>query len=108
MTVDTPYPDHPPHPLVDPVDARRWLDREKDDARAQLAGVERGDRWSDSTTLAVQATEARQRLTEIDRAAERLENGAFGTCEGCERPIPPERLEIKPSARRCVGCLSAD
>jgi len=25
-------------------------------------------------------------------------------CELCRQPIPPERVEVFPSARRCVGC----
>lgn len=25
-------------------------------------------------------------------------------CEVCQQPIPPERLEIFPAAKRCVGC----
>jgi hypothetical protein len=28
-------------------------------------------------------------------------------CEICREPIPPERLEFKPDARRCVGCQDA-
>ncbi len=27
-------------------------------------------------------------------------------CEGCRKPIPPERLEALPGARRCVACQS--
>ena len=25
-------------------------------------------------------------------------------CEACRKPIPPERLEVFPDARRCVAC----
>ncbi|QEG34580.1 TraR/DksA C4-type zinc finger protein [Bythopirellula goksoeyrii] len=29
-------------------------------------------------------------------------------CEICRKPVPPERLEIFPSARRCVTCQDAE
>ncbi|GAB3830152.1 TraR/DksA family transcriptional regulator [Dactylosporangium cerinum] len=47
---------------------------------------------------------ARRRLAELDAALERVEAGTFGRCERCGRPIPAERLEIRPSARTCVTC----
>ncbi|MEU1076172.1 MULTISPECIES: TraR/DksA C4-type zinc finger protein [unclassified Streptomyces] len=47
---------------------------------------------------------AREHLEELDRALERLEHGQYGRCEVCGETIPPERLEIRPAATRCVGC----
>ncbi len=41
---------------------------------------------------------------QITEALERLEAGAYGTCEDCGRPIPHERLQIWPEATRCVSC----
>ncbi|MEV7427991.1 MULTISPECIES: TraR/DksA C4-type zinc finger protein [unclassified Nocardioides] len=48
--------------------------------------------------------QASGRLAEIEAALARLGEGAYGVCEGCGRPIPPERLEVRPDARRCVAC----
>jgi len=45
---------------------------------------------------------ARADLTEVDAAFERLDAGTYGICEVCGRPIPGERLEARPAARRCV------
>jgi DnaK suppressor protein len=50
------------------------------------------------------AQRARDALTEIEHALERLEAGTFGRCESCGAPIPFERLEAIPSARVCVAC----
>lgn len=47
---------------------------------------------------------AREHLEELNRALERLERGQYGRCEVCGGTIPPERLEIRPAATRCVGC----
>lgn len=45
-------------------------------------------------------------LNEVAEALVRIENGGYGTCEGCEKEIPRKRLEVFPSARFCVTCQS--
>jgi DnaK suppressor protein len=45
---------------------------------------------------------ARTDLEEVDAALGRLATGTYGVCEVCGRPIPGERLEARPAARRCV------
>lgn len=40
----------------------------------------------------------------IEAALDRLNAGDFGTCLGCEEPIPRKRLQAVPWARYCVGC----
>ena len=45
---------------------------------------------------------ARTDLAEIDAAFTRLGAGTYGICEVCGHPIPGERLEARPAARRCV------
>lgn len=37
-------------------------------------------------------------------ARQRIAEGEFGWCEECGDPIPPKRLELDPTATRCVGC----
>jgi DnaK suppressor protein len=41
-------------------------------------------------------------LDEIEAAFQRLERGAYGTCQACGRPIGDERLEAMPAARYCI------
>jgi DnaK suppressor protein len=48
--------------------------------------------------------DARHQLAEVEAALERLVDGSYGTCEVCGRPIVPERLEARPTARTCVDC----
>ncbi|HEX6148567.1 TraR/DksA family transcriptional regulator [Nocardioides sp.] len=50
--------------------------------------------------------QAREQLDEIAAALTRLEVGSYGVCERCEQPIAAERLEARPTARRCVRCAS--
>jgi DnaK suppressor protein len=41
-------------------------------------------------------------LVEIDAALERIENGTYGICAVCGRPIGEERLEAVPYAKLCI------
>jgi RNA polymerase-binding protein DksA len=41
-------------------------------------------------------------LKEVEAALERIEQGTYGRCEACGRPIPDERLEAVPAARYCL------
>ena len=43
-------------------------------------------------------------IREIEAARERLREGIFGSCEDCDDDIRFERLQARPTARRCVEC----
>ena len=45
---------------------------------------------------------AQQSLERIDHALRRLEQGTYGTCERCGKPISRERLLARPSATLCI------
>lgn len=45
-----------------------------------------------------------QNREQVERALERLREGAYGICEGCGRRIPEARLRYQPAATRCVEC----
>src|SRR5690348_17620168 len=45
-----------------------------------------------------------QNREQVERALERLKEGAYGLCEDCGHRIPSERLRYQPSATRCVDC----
>ncbi|HUZ55235.1 MAG TPA: TraR/DksA C4-type zinc finger protein [Streptosporangiaceae bacterium] len=82
---------HQRHPLVadypqDPADAGTNL-AESDRAEAILA-----------------AAKARRVLV-LD-ALVRLDDGSYGVCVNCGKPVPEGRLEVKPEAARCLTCQS--
>jgi DnaK suppressor protein len=52
----------------------------------------------------VRATQ--EHLDEVRAAIARLDAGSYGECEVCGQPIPPARLEARPTASRCLGCAS--
>jgi DnaK suppressor protein len=45
---------------------------------------------------------AQQALVDVEAALRRIEDGSFGTCEVCGKPIGAERLAAIPWARLCI------
>ncbi|MDQ3894598.1 MAG: TraR/DksA family transcriptional regulator [Actinomycetota bacterium] len=43
-------------------------------------------------------------LAAIDAALGRIDEGTFGTCRSCGRPIAPERLQAIPWTTQCIDC----
>ena len=41
-------------------------------------------------------------LADVTHALKRLDEGTYGTCEACGKPIGDERLEALPASRFCV------
>ena len=62
------------------------------------AGSEMFERSRDLSI--VQDLEAQ--LADVDHAFARIENGSYGTCEACGRPIGAARLDARPAARFCL------
>ncbi|WP_432251472.1 TraR/DksA family transcriptional regulator [Streptomyces sp. HNM1019] len=56
--------------------------------------------------VAALLAQARDQLTTLDEAVERLERGDYGRCDVCGEPIPAERLEARPTATTCVRCAT--
>lgn len=68
----------------DVIDAA--LDCAQDEISSQLAEVESRE------------------LSSIENALERMREGAYGICEGCEISIPMARLQALPYATLCIQC----
>ncbi|KAB2976633.1 molecular chaperone DnaK [Streptomyces sp. SS1-1] len=86
-------------------ETRQRLEHERATRLTQLQALEEagpGDETAEH--LAAQKETLRRVLKEIDAAFARVEDGGYGTCQGCAKPIPAERLEILPYARYCVPC----
>src|SRR5215470_7780286 len=68
----------------DVVDAA--LDSAQDEISSQLAEVESRE------------------LANIENALERMRDGQYGQCEGCNHAIPSARLQALPYATMCIQC----
>jgi len=51
-------------------------------------------------------TNRQAEIAALKLALQRLESGEYGVCEDCGEDIPLKRLELAPTARRCVACIS--
>lgn len=73
--------------------------------------MSRGFRDADTTQQlgGREADEAIKRIqaageVQARRAAELRNQGTYGICEMCGKPISPERLQAVPEATRCMSC----
>ena len=80
-------------------------------AQAPSGGISFGKRVGEGTSIAIERfTEVAvhgqliQQLAAVEAAIARMDDGSYGACEGCGRPIAEERLEVIPWAARCVAC----
>ncbi len=46
----------------------------------------------------------RKLLAKIDDALQRIEDGTFGTCKGCDMEIGIKRLKARPVVTLCIEC----
>lgn len=76
--------------------ADRSDDDEHDPEGAPLSGE-----WA---RLDARHRAARQRVLDVDTALAEQAAGHYGVCVRCGAAIPPGRLEILPTATRCVPC----
>ena len=101
----------------EPLDPRATLIAERDRLRGQVA---EGIQAPEAMTYGSQAAAAsqvfeqqrdlalrdrnEQHLAQVEEALQRLDEGTFGWCSTCGRPIAPERLEAIPWAAHCIDC----
>jgi DnaK suppressor protein len=97
---------------------RDELQAEYDQTLAEIAELQKervGDSAGDDTADAGTKTLEREqeitlannlldRITQVERAVDRLGEGNYGWCEKCGNAIPVERLAAFPSATLCVTC----
>jgi DnaK suppressor protein len=48
----------------------------------------------------------RQEVLQIDHAINLMEQGKYGVCEFCHKPISEKRLEALPYSNLCINCAS--
>ena len=80
-----------------------------EDTERQARAVELGDSVDLEPDLAdVLLARNADAMDEIKAALRRIDDGTYGLCISCGKPVPFERLEIVPAAGRCVSCAARD
>ncbi|MFA6547996.1 MAG: TraR/DksA C4-type zinc finger protein [Candidatus Magasanikbacteria bacterium] len=46
-------------------------------------------------------------LRDINQSLKRLEDGTYGICKYCKKPIDEKRLTARPTSNACVSCKKA-
>jgi DnaK suppressor protein len=74
-------------------------------------GISFGKRVGEGTSIAIERfaevaihDQLVQQIAAVDAALARVADRSYGTCTGCSRSIPAERLEAIPWAATCVAC----
>jgi DnaK suppressor protein len=115
----------PSFKALDVDEVRDHLERHRGQTKSRVVALAKrpelgsaqgfGKRIGDGTTEAV------SRLTEVgvgrsleitlartERALSKLDEGSYGTCDGCGEPIAPKRLQAMPDSVMCVMCAAAE
>ncbi|MFE7835879.1 TraR/DksA family transcriptional regulator [Streptomyces sp. NPDC057474] len=115
MSLDTPRTEpriEPrPEPRTEPRpgrlpthEARQRLEHERATRLTQLQAIAEAGHDAEDQLMSTQKDTIERVLKEIDAAFTRVKDRSYGTCQGCSKPIPVERLEILPYTRFCVPC----
>ena len=84
--------------------------RSEGEPLAPAASEQRGDLVDQATAEAAVKVQVRLRQTEghllraIEEALTRIDQGTFGVCQACKRPIATARLDAVPWTRLCRDC----
>jgi DnaK suppressor protein len=106
---------------IDPIAVEQVLRERAEALDLRLTGMaappERGSGISFGKRVGDGTTEAVRRLTEVGvggaletkqlrvlRALEKLEDGTYGICDSCGKPIAPARLRFAPESVLCIDC----
>ena len=83
------------------------IHEEQEYLRLDEANPDRTDlaqEYSSAERRAALLSQMEESLQEVDDALERLDDGTYGKCTNCGKPIPAARLEAIPQTPYCVNC----
>ncbi|AWW41900.1 TraR/DksA family transcriptional regulator [Streptomyces cadmiisoli] len=103
MSLDTPRTEARSERLT-AHEARQRLEHERNTRLTQLRALAEAGQSADQHMMSAQKDTIERVLKEIEAAFTRVDDGSYGTCPGCSKTIPVERLEILPYTRFCVPC----
>lgn len=84
------------------LEIRRLRADRSDDDEHDPEGAPLSGEWS---RLVGRNNAAQQRVRDVQDALISLDAGRYGVCVRCGEPIAPGRLEVLPTAIRCVRCV---
>ncbi|MEU2778315.1 TraR/DksA C4-type zinc finger protein [Streptomyces sp. NPDC007162] len=85
-------------------EALERLAHERSSRLTQLQAIREAGPDAKEPVMSTQKDTVQRVLTEVEAAFARVQDGTYGFCRNCSRPIPVERLEILPHTPFCVPC----
>ena len=98
-------------------EVRQTLIRKRDELQQKLAEIQRrlstetaegetdtAHEWENAEVREDLAQEASDELDAVRAALARVEDGTYGNCTKCGKPIGAKRLEAMPEALLCIPC----
>ena len=82
-------------------DTKEWETTGGDIDQTATEDDELGDRQEEYEERREETEALQTKWSEIKTALEKIENGTYGKCEECGKPIEEDRLEANPAARTC-------
>ncbi|GGS92156.1 hypothetical protein GCM10010156_58020 [Planobispora rosea] len=75
-------------------------------AERERSAADAGSDLTDNDRNRAMLDVATQHRRSVVEALKRLDEGLYGLCVDCGKPVPEGRLEARPEASRCVECQS--
>ncbi|GGO64490.1 TraR/DksA family transcriptional regulator [Nonomuraea cavernae] len=70
----------------------------------EYSAADAGSDLTDADRAQAMLTVATTQRRAVVDALKRLDEGSYGSCVDCGKPVPEGRLEARPEAARCVQC----
>ncbi|WP_426572900.1 TraR/DksA family transcriptional regulator [Aquihabitans sp. McL0605] len=88
---------------------RAELARQLEELSEGGAAPDANENFADSAQVTAEHVENRtlaatlqDQLSDVESAIDRIDAGAYGRCEVCQKPVSAARLEAMPSTRFCI------
>lgn len=75
-----------------------------DDPSNSFDAADAGANLSEADRTEAVLQSAQQQRGKVLAALTRVQEGTYGLCVDCRKPVPDGRLEARPDASRCVAC----
>lgn len=88
------------------ADEMRAIGRDQEDEKGGVGNhlADDGSSVMEAERLSTIREDVGEMLTQIKAALERMDDGSYGTCQRCGKPINPERLEAAPYVAYDIEC----
>lgn len=83
-----------------------WEATPDQDMMGEIDDNDAADRFEDFESRSGMVNTLQARLTNVEKALQKIEAGTYGTCEVCQTKIEADRLDAVPSAKTCKAHMN--